>query len=123
MSSYRVLITGSRSWDDYAKLSYELGLAVGAAPSLDDVVVVHGDCPSGADALAAGICRQYGYRQEPHPADWQHLGKGAGFHRNAEMVSLGAGVCLAFIRNASRGATHCADLAEKAGIPVRRFEA
>ncbi len=123
----RVLVTGSRTWDDwatvYGALEGEHHQAAGKC-----LLVVHGDCRSGADALAgqwADLARRQGLNvdQEPHPADWEYYGKAAGFRRNAEMVALGAAVCLAFIRDGSRGATHCADLAEKAGIPTRRFTA
>lgn len=38
-----------------------------------------------------------------------------------EMVNAGADVCLAFVRNMSKGASHCAHAAELSGIPVKRF--
>jgi hypothetical protein len=125
MADYRILVTGSRGWQDFARVSFELGIAIGeSGHCTEDIVVVHGGCPTGADSMAAAICRDYRWRAEEHRASWRPdgvLDRSAGFRRNAEMVSLGANVCLAFIRNGSRGASHCADLAEKAGIPVRRI--
>lgn len=45
----------------------------------------------------------------------------AGFYRNEAMVAAGADLCLAFIDNGSRGATHCANTAQAAGIPTLIF--
>jgi hypothetical protein len=116
---YRILVTGSRDWDDPKVIYRALGEARGDTPH-DRVVLVHGGA-RGADAMAARYAEAMDWGVEACEADWQRHGKAAGFIRNAEMVSLGADVCLAFIRNSSRGATHCADAAEKAGIPVRRY--
>lgn len=100
--------------------------------------LVHGDCPTGADALADTVARSWGAEVEPHPALWRPYGKydpTAGFKRNSLMVAKGADVCLAFIGrcnkigcpdrglHGSHGATHCADLAEAAGIRTVRYEA
>ena len=120
----RVLVTGSRDWDDARKVRFVLLAVVLAAE--DAVVVVHGACPSGADAIAGQWVRENperGALEERHPADWRTYGKAAGFRRNAEMVAAGADLCLAFIRGGSRGASHTAGLAEAAGIPTRRFVA
>ena len=120
---FRLLITGSRDWEDEESVRFEIAGMTMLHPGL---VIIHGACPGGADLFAAKAAADIGIRQEPHPARWQVNGKldrSAGFRRNAEMVALGADACIAFIRNGSRGATHCADLAEKAAIPVLRLTA
>ncbi|SES04072.1 SLOG family protein [Streptomyces qinglanensis] len=124
---YRVLVTGSRDWPAsnvvWAALNNARDEALITGRSL---VVVHGVCPTGADAQARDWCLTAngfvnGVTEEHHPANWRINGRRAGFIRNAHMVYLGADLCLAFIRNGSRGASHTAGLAEQAGIPVRRW--
>jgi hypothetical protein len=120
---YRVLVTGSRDWDD--ELTVEAALALACYQQVP-AVIVHGACRTGADAIASRWTRNHrviGLTEEAHPALWQWHGKAAGPRRNAEMVNLGADVCLAFIKDGSPGASHTADLAEKAGIRTRRFTA
>lgn len=119
----RILVTGSRRWDDLPRLAFFLGEAIGVLSMKDEIVVVHGHCPTGADAMADALCRRYDIPVERHPADWPQYGRRAGFIRNDEMVKAGADVCLAFIRDRSRGATMCADLAERARIRTVRFTA
>lgn len=122
---YRVLVTGSRELDDYSLVCEELGrvmkrLMAGDGP-YPRIVVVHG-AARGADTLAERAARAFGMETEAHPADWDAHGKSAGFRRNAEMIALGAGLCIAFYKQGAgnKGTDHCANLAEKAGIPTRR---
>jgi hypothetical protein len=122
-TAYRVLITGSRDWND--ELTIESALAMAVYQKVP-ATIVHGACPTGADAIASQWTRAHrviGLTEEMHPAHWRWHGRAAGPRRNAEMVNLGADICLAFIRNGSRGASHTAGLAEQAGIPTRRWTA
>ena len=118
----RVLVTGSRDWDAEEILRQALISAAFRGPQERDLIVVHGACPTGADAMVNTWAKDYGFPAERHPADWTGYGKSAGFIRNAEMVVLGADICLAFYKQGAgnKGTDHCASLAEKAGIPVRR---
>lgn len=134
--SFRLLVTGSRDWMDAARIRSELNALAGQHP--EGLTVVHGDAPRGADRMAsdwARYVRNAGRRvtEEAHPANWQQHGGYSGFLRNAEMVALGAGLCLAWIMpcskpycrkpqpHGSHGASDCVERAERAGIPVRRF--
>lgn len=118
---YRLLVTGSRDWTDATLLCsalYNRWREASGRP----IVLVSGACPTGADFIAEKFADAQGWTIERHPADWSK-GKSAGFARNAEMVALGADICCAFIRNGSKGATHTADLALKAGIDTIEWTA
>lgn len=131
MSEVRVLVTGSRDWSDEQAVRDALR-AVASGVASQHVTVVHGHCPTGADAHADMAARIFGMQVERHPADWSR-GRKAGPERNAAMVGLGADVCLAFIgpctsprcnrsdAHDSHGATGCASLAEAAGIRTIRY--
>jgi len=126
---YRVLVTGSRDWDKPELVCLALDAAFCDATNARRLMVlVHGACPSGADAQAVDwhlymTSRGLPVKVEAHPADWATHGRAAGPRRNAAMVAAGADLCLAFIKDGSRGASHTAGLAEKAGIPTRRSTA
>lgn len=132
--TYRILITGSRTWSDEGTIWDALNDAIDeqAKNGEHEFVIVHGHCPRGADAIADFYCEdQAGWRDnagqqlavERHPADWKRNGRHAGPLRNQRMVDAGADLCLAFIRGNSRGATDCARRARTAGIPVKEWRA
>lgn len=142
----RVLVTGSRSWTDEQAIANALldawHDAVQAISPDVRFVIVHGDCPAGADRIAKDWATANGRFHEPHPADWSapcaeacpstpHRKTSsrhgdycplAGHRRNQFMVDLGADLLLAFRRNNSRGTTDCINRAKRAGIPTLTFE-
>lgn len=120
--THRVLVTGSRAWATPRAVHWALNRELADARRAGQAMTVaHGACPTGADAHAEEWARANGVTVHAHPPDWGRYGKAAGPLRNAEMVTAGADVCLAFIRGGSPGATHTAALAEAAGIPTRRY--
>lgn len=122
MTGLRILITGSREWTDRDVIRDAI-VREGRASGLSgqDTTIVHG-AARGADLLAADVAREFNCRIEAHPADWDRYGKSAGHHRNAEMVALGADVCLAFPLPGARGTWDCVRKAKAAGIPVTVYE-
>jgi hypothetical protein len=136
---YRVLVTGSRDWDQPERVTEALNecMVTAAGCSYSRLVVVHGDNPAGTDATAkAWVFEPYHTMpviEEPHQANWGKHGKAAGPLRNQEMADSGANYYLAFIGpcakpdcpnrepHGSHGATDCVIRAVKARIPGRVF--
>lgn len=119
---FRVIVFGSRDWEDpkdrfdKGSVSHVLSAFVGYS-----TIVVHGACPTGADALASRWVRDseevFARKEEPHPADWTKHGKAAGPIRNQEMVDAGAHLALGFIRGTgSRGSEDMLRRLRKAGV-------
>lgn len=145
----RILVTGSRAWEDRESIARALSAArveLGVTP--DRIVVVHGAqgtlkggvVVKGLDLIAAQVAAGLGMATEAHPANWQapcvqicdhgprpvnRRGRSycpaAGFRRNQRMVLLGVRLCLAWPLGRSAGTRDCMRRAAKAGIPVRNL--
>lgn|SRR3954462_2672541 len=128
---FTILITGSRTWDDYeticTKIIEVLTEYVEENPELksapiDWLTIMHGDCSQGADKLADIFARDVlKCNIRKFGAQWNVYGKKAGYMRNFTMVSTMPDVCLAFIRDKSKGATGCYNLAKQKGIPSEKI--
>ena len=117
----RVLVTGSRNWK-YQPVIEAAFLNQVVSKHPDSVTVIHGDCPTGADALADKIARDLHFDVIKYPANWSKYGKWAGPKRNIEMVeNEHPDICLAFPLGVSKGTRHCMKVAKEAGIPVINY--
>lgn len=141
----RVLVTVSRSYRQFGLMNEALAAVFWEFGAPRDAVLVSGHCRDG-DQDAERLWRAHGLAVEEHAARWRehgpdcpawHSGRAsclkAGYRRDAEMVGLGATVCLAFIGDCvdqkckrpkphgSHGATGTARMALAAGIDTRPF--
>jgi hypothetical protein len=116
----RLLITGSRIWDDKRLIEGAMLAATWHVFKRSDVVVIHGDS-RGADLLAGEVAKQVGFETEVHPANWDRYGKRAGYLRNVEMAELGADVCLAFPKGEATGTKMMMKLCLEHAIPIIMF--
>ncbi len=121
----KVIIAGSRGFDDYLKLSMVcvdiLGIRAyptGQAAAMTEIV---SGGARGADTLGEKFAEQYGSSVKSFPADWDKHGKSAGYIRNEAMAEY-ANVLIAFWDGESRGTKHMIDLALKHGLDIHVFQ-
>lgn len=137
-SPVRILVTGSRNWTDEKSVAKCINVALKFFESEASCsTLIHGNA-RGADKIAAGIADDLGLTVESHPAHWNVHNKNcprvdpknggcwkgrdsckrAGFRRNIEMISSGANILLAFIKDDSPGASGTLNLWLQEDRPV-----
>jgi hypothetical protein len=111
----RIIVAGSRNYRDWRQFHDVLGeylLKFGSK-----TLIISGQAPSGADALAIRWCEKYGHPLHCMPAKWDELGKKAGMVRNLEMVKVATHL-FAFWDGESSGTGHMLRSAADKGVSV-----
>ncbi len=87
----RVLVTGSRDWDDWELIHKEF------LKLPKDTVIGHGDA-EGLDRMAHVVATELGFEVKRYPANWNPTdAKRSGLYRNTQMLwDFNPDLCLAF---------------------------
>ncbi len=114
----KVIIAGSRSFEDYELLKEKMDhLLSNRIRAGEEIEVVSGGA-HGADTLGARYATARRFQLHLFPAEWKKYGRSAGFRRNDQMAER-ADALVAFWDGKSAGTAHMISSAKKKGIPVR----
>ena len=113
-SDFRVIIAGSRTFNDYPKLKKIMDKLL---ENKRKVRIVCG-LARGADRLGEQYGKERHYDIDYYPADWDQYGISAGYVRNAEMAN-NADALVAFWDGESKGTKNMIELARKRNLQVR----
>jgi len=116
---FRVIIAGSRGFDDYAVLQTVCDNFLSPKKQTHNIVIVSGTA-KGADSLGEQYARERGYTVERFPVDWQQYGKAAGPIRNRQMTD-NADALIAFWDGQSKGTQNMIIEGKKKGLVVRIY--
>lgn len=110
----RLAVVGSRTFDDYEKAWAWLRHVLRGRERSSTIV---SGGAKGADAMGERYAEMNKMDFKLFPADWDGLGKRAGFIRNLQIVE-DSDMILAFWDGKSKGTKHTIDMAIEAGKPV-----
>ena len=111
---YKVIVAGSRNFNDYNLMSEKLNYYF---QNRNDIVIVSGTC-YGADKLGEKYAKEHNLGLLQFPADWNKYGKSAGYRRNLQMAEQ-ADACVVFWDGESKGSKHMIDIAKKHNLALR----
>ena len=115
-----VIVCGGRNYGDYDRVRAVLDRL---ARRVEIFAIRHG-AARGADSLGGRWARENGYLEQVYPAEWDRLGKRAGFARNQEMIDdhnpeiPSSRVVAVVAFPGGNGTAHMVRIARAAGVPV-----
>jgi hypothetical protein len=118
----RVIVCGSRDWEGIwateriNKIMLAVDILARALGS--KLEVIHGGCPTGADAIVDRWARRRDVPVKVWEADWGAYGKAAGPLRNSAMALGGADLCIGFLKDNSQGTIDMTEKAKHRKIPT-----
>lgn len=134
LKQIRIIIAGSRNFNDYILLNDEVNNIISRIKDKDNkfenykIEIISG-AARGADILGEKYANSSKFDVIKFIPDWKKLGKKAGYIRNSEMAKYAVedgnyGVLIAFWDGKSKGTKHMIDLAKANGLEVHivRFD-
>lgn len=112
---YRLVIAGSRDFNDYTLLSKTVDKHLKDKVDAAEIVIISGTAP-GADQLGERYAKEREYKLECYPADWGHYGNAAGPIRNMNMADIADDV-IVFWDGESSGTKNMIETAKAKNIP------
>lgn len=116
MGTFRVIIAGTRTFNDYELLKTYCDKKLSRMRIDHEIVIVSGHA-KGADMLGERYAQDRGYATQLYPAYWDEYGKSAGIRRNVKMAE-NADALIAFWDGKSTGTKHMIAEARKRGLMV-----
>ena len=118
LNACRVIIAGSRCYNDYGFLERELDKLFKENDEFvgREIKIISG-MALGADALAIDYADKHKLTKILFPANWKRYSRIAGFLRNEDMLSVATHL-IAFWDGKSNGTRHMIEIAKAKGIPV-----
>ena len=111
----RILVTGSLDWTNESIIYKALRQYAGEEDVF--ITLVTGGSGSGVDRISEIIGREFGWNIERVRPNRRKYGRRAALVRDADVISVGVDVCLAFINNAT-GSNGTIDICRREGVPV-----
>lgn len=112
----KILIAGSREYDNYEEAEAVLDALVKDHVGECDIVILSGSC-RGADMIGERYAEQHRFEIKRYPADWKRYGRAAGSIRNEEMVRA-ADMVICFWDGESRGSRSLIKSVERLGKEI-----